>query len=131
MDDKERVLLKKFKYAVVMAGLCLSIAKALGPIKGGHFSLGLEFALWAMTPYIVFFVFSWRSEMSYGIVLSGALLFVMDLIAHFYIFFYMSMERMLGVLLFAPVWLTLFVLPVGYLLGWLAERISDKDEKPA
>jgi hypothetical protein len=122
--------LKKFKYAVMSAGAMLSFATALAPMSGGQYASGLEFALWAMLPYIIFLAFSWRSDRSYAIVITGSLVFVMDLIAHFYIFFYIRAERGISVLVFTPVWLTLFVLPAGYLLGWLAERISAENEKP-
>jgi len=131
MDDKERAFLKKFKYAVLSAGAVLSFATALVPGNGGHYAAGLVFGLWAMMPYFIFFAFSWRSDKSYSIVVTGSLVFVMDIIAHFFIFFYgMKAERGIGLMIFEPVWLTLFVLPAGYLLGWLAGRFSEKNEKP-
>jgi Zn-dependent protease with chaperone function len=130
MDDKERVLLKKFKYAVVSAGALLSFATALLPMSGGKYASGLEFALWALLPYIIFFAFSWRSDKTNSIVITGSLLFAMDLVAHFFIFFYIKAQVGVTVLVFTPVWLTVFVLPAGYLIGWLADRMAEKNEKP-
>jgi hypothetical protein len=134
MDDKERVFLRKFKYGVVSAGALLSFATALVPMSGGQYASGLKFALWAMLPYLIYFAFSWRSDRSYAIVIAGALLFVMDMIAHYFIFFYIKAQLGVSVLVFAPVWLTMFVLPAGYLIGWLAERIAlrkEEKQKPA
>jgi hypothetical protein len=128
VDEKERRIIKNFKYAVLAAGGLFSFGKGLLPAFGGQVLFGLTFACWSMLPYVVYYIFAWRSDRAQMIELSGGLLVVMDLVANIFVFYFMQAKLGVTVLVFVPVWLTMFVLPAGYLVGWLAERMTVEKE---
>lgn len=124
MDEKERLALRKFKRAVLVAGAVFSLLKALPPIIGGQLVFALTFVCWSMLPYAIYAVFAWRSDRAQSVVLAGGMLAAMDLVANIFVFYFINTKLKVSVLVFVPVWLSIFVLPAGYLVGWLAERVA-------
>lgn len=120
----KEIAFKKFKYFIILSGICLSIFTEL---KGGKPSIW--YFLWAMFPYIVYYLATFTTKSMGAILAGGILILGVDIIVHIEIFYFPGSSTDSIALLTMPFWQSLIIMPAGFLFGWLIEKVVRKNIK--
>lgn len=117
--------LVKFRYGVLFFGCILSAATALmGEADSTELIwFSIRLAIWAIVPYVLFFLISSKVKYSAAVVGAGVAIIGVDVLFHLSILFFPGSSTDAIALLFIPVLLIILIMPVGFALGVGAEKI--------
>lgn len=106
-----------FKYFIIIAGVLLAIATEL---KGG--SPSIWYVLWAALPYGIYYLAAMKAGA--GATIGGGLLILgIDMAIRIQVLFFPGSSTDSIALLTMPFWQSVVVIPVGFSLGWLVEKM--------
>lgn len=108
---------RNFEYFVVLAGVLLAIVTEL---KSGNSSIW--YVLWAALPYGIYALAAMKAGT--GATIGGGLLILgVDLLIRVQVAFFPGSSTDSIALLIMPFWQSVVIMPVGFLLGWLVEKM--------
>ena len=106
-----------FKHFIVLFGVLLAIVTDL---KGG--SPSIWYILWASLPYGIYFLAAMKAGT--GATIGGGLLILgIDMLIRIQVAFFPGSSTDSIALLIMPFWQSVVIMPVGFLLGWLVEKV--------
>lgn len=106
-----------FKYFIIIAGVLLAIATEL---KGSSPNIG--YVLWAALPYGIYYLAAMKAGT--GATIGGGLLILgIDMLIRVQVAFFPGSSTDSIALLIMPFWQSIVIMPVGFLLGWLIEKM--------
>lgn len=115
------VIRTRFEYFIILSGILLSVVTGL--ISG---DLSIWYALWAISPYGVYYAASLKAK-SIGALMGGGILILgVDILIHIQVLYFPSSSTDSIALLILPFWQSVIIMPVGFLLGWLVEKLIRK-----
>ena len=119
---------KKFRYAIFIIGLFLSIATALIGETDTYELLiySVKLDIWASVPYIIFLIVSSAVRNKLAIIGAGILMLGLDVFLHAYVLFFPGSSTDAIALLFMPIWLVVLFMPAGFFVGWLIGKAIQK-----
>lgn len=109
-----------FEYAVIVAGVALI---AVTEIKSG--SPSIWYFLWAALPYGIYYLAAMKAGT--GATIGGGLLILgIDMLIRVQVAFFPGSSTDSIALLIMPFWQSVVIMPVGFLLGWLVEKMINR-----
>lgn len=109
-----------FKYFIIIAGVLLAIVTEL---KGGSPNIG--YVLWAALPYGIYYLAAMKAGT--GATVGGGLLILgIDMLIRIQVGFFPGSSTDSIALLVMPFWQSVVIMPVGFLLGWLVEKMINR-----
>lgn len=106
-----------FKHFIVLFGVLLAIVTDL---KGG--SPSIWYILWASLPYGIYYLAAMKAGT--GATIGGGLLILgIDMLIRIQVAFFPGSSTDSIALLIMPFWQSVVIMPVGFLLGWLVEKV--------
>lgn len=126
--DNER--LDKFRSRIFLAGAAIWFSTASIALYGGLYVFALGLFIWGMVPYGIYWVLSKHSANVAAATAAGTFLVVGNILAHIFIVFFMRSDTYVGpnTMLLVPFWLSVFVLPIGFMAGWIYSKLTEKKE---
>jgi len=117
----KRELRTIFPLAIVLLGLLLAMITELSSA-----SPNLWLFLWTLLPYVAY-GFAATKAKSVGALIGGGLLILgLDIVIHIQVFYFPGSSTDSLVLLTMPFWQSVLIMPIGFLFGWLIERMIAK-----
>jgi hypothetical protein len=115
---------KNVAYAIIIIGVLLSLVTAFVPHAPGAFKISWGLLFWNLLPYLVYLLLT---DMLDGVELMtpGVFVLVIDFYTqiHLYVFPDTSTDNV--IIAYLPLWLTVLVLPLGWLVG---KQLTRKEE---
>lgn len=111
------------KYFVVMTGIILTI---ISELKSAGFNIW--YVLWLCFPYGAYYLAATKAEnISHGASIGGgALILGVDLAIRIQVIFFPDSSTDSIALLMMPFWQSVLIMPIGFLLGWMIEKLINK-----
>lgn len=117
----------KFTYFIVILGILSVIVTEL--ISG---SMNLWYIIWFAFPYCAYYLAARKAlSKTHGAIIGGGVLILgIDILIRGEVLFSNGSSTDSIALLTMPFWLSVVIMPIGFLLGWLIEKlIRGKKEK--
>lgn len=120
----KRELRTIFPLSIVLLGVLLAMITEL---RGA--SPNLWYFLWTILPYGAYGLAATKAK-SVGALIGGGLLILgLDIVNHIQVFYFPGSSTDSIALLTMPFWQIVIIMPLGFLFGWLIERMIAKVRK--
>ncbi len=117
----KRELRTIFPLAIVLSGLLLAMITELSSANPN-----LWYFLWTIFPYGVYGLAAIKAKSVGSLIGGGLLILGIDLVIHIQVFYFPGSSTDSIVLLTLPFWQSVIIMPIGFLFGWLIERMIAK-----
>lgn len=110
-----------FEYFIIASGASLPVVTEL---RGGD--PNIWYVLWALFPYIAYYLASSKSKSAGAIIGGGVLILGFDILIRIQVFYLPGSSTDAIALLTMPFWQSVIIMPIGFLLGWFVEKLVKK-----
>lgn len=118
----QRPLAFKRPHAGVLAVVAVAILLHAFECFGRPNDAAFAFFFWGSTPYVLCLLISSLGTLRAAPVVGGALALVVDVLVHFEVFVAPPSSTAALLLIFAPLWNNLVIVPVGTIVAWFFVR---------
>lgn len=110
-----------FKSIIVMLGIVLSM---LTELYGGY--TGIWPILWALFPYMAYCLASLKLKSNGAIISGGLFILGTEILIRIQIFYFPESSTDSLILLTAPFWESIIIMPIGFLFGLVIEKLINR-----
>lgn len=110
--------IRNFVYAITGIGILLAL---ITTFAGENDSLW--FTLWASAPYLAYWIAALKAKSKGGILGGGLGIVGLDILIHAQVFYFPKSSTDAIAIILMPFWQLVLILPVGFLFGWIIEKL--------
>lgn len=114
----------KIAFAIILSGVLLAVITECSNINPNIWYLS-----WMIFPYAAYFLTAIKAKSMGSIIGGGLFLLGIDIVIHIQVFYFPESSTDSLVLLTMPFWQSVLIMPLGFLFGWLIERMIAKVRK--
>lgn len=118
-----KININLIKYVIILSGIILSLLTGLRNVYPS-----MWYILWALFPYVAYYIASLKLRSMGAICGGGILILVFDILIRIQIFYFPESSTDSIALLTTPFWESIIIMPIGFLLGWMVERLFTRGE---